>query len=276
MSSLTNLDGRVAVITGGASGIGKGIAIALKARGVTVVIADIEKAPLEATAAELGVESLLLDVTDAAAVADVANQVVASHGRVDIVVNNAGVGLLKPIDTLSLEDFRWVVDVNLWGVIHGINAFLPHLKTNPDGGYIVNTASMAGLIAGPGMSAYSASKFAVVGLTEVLAAELTGTKIGASVLVPALVRTNIATGERNRPGVDPRILDAAANDDFVPPGRMIEPEEVGDMVADAIQSGDLYIVTHPETLPMVQFRTDAITAAFTRAAAAQGEPEARA
>lgn len=267
MINTYELSGRVAVITGGASGIGRGIAERFVAHGAQVVIADIEDAPLAATAAEIGAVAIRTDVTRAADVEKLAAAVLDRFGRVDIVCNNAGVGPLRPFDELSVEDFQWVMSINLFGVLHGIKAFLPHLKGNPDGGWIVNTASMAGLIAGPGLAAYSASKYAIVAVSEVLAQELADTSVGVKVLVPAQVRSNIGTSERNRTGVDPASLRGDANDPFLPPTRVLEADYVGELVIRALADPDLYIVTHPETLPQVQGRFAAISAAFNNAAA---------
>lgn len=266
MAGLEQLDGRVAVVTGAASGIGREIAAALVRQGVTVVAADVDPA-LNSAAAEIGATPWPTDVRDPAAVQRLAETVLDRFGRVDIVVNNAGVGPLAPIDELTLEDFRWVLDINLMGVVHGIKAFLPHLKANPHGGFVVNTSSMAGLIAGPGMGAYSASKFAVVALTEVLAAELAaaGSAVGAAVLTPAVVRTNIALNAQKRPGNVDGTDDGGVGN--LPPGRVLEPEDVADLVLDAIRTGRLYVVTHPETLPVIEHRHAQIQQAFADAAA---------
>ncbi len=165
MSALPDLNGKVAVVTGGASGIGKGIARQLKAEGAQVIIADIEEGALHKTAAELGATPVLTDVSDAASVDALAKEAHNAFGAVHIVCNNAGIGPMAAVADLTLDDWKWMLGVNLWGVIHGIHTFLPILKANPDGGHIVNTASMAGLDAPPNLGAYAICKFGVVGLT---------------------------------------------------------------------------------------------------------------
>lgn len=268
MSGLENIADRVAVVTGGASGIGCGIAEALVRAGATVVIADIESGPLVETAERIGATPVRTDVSSIDDVQSLARHVLDAHGRVDIVCNNAGVGHLAPFDQLTLADFRWVIDVNLWGVVNGMTTFLPIIRDTSDAGWIVNTASIAGLFNAPGMAAYSLSKAGVVALTETVAQELeqAGSAVGVSVLVPGLVNTAIADSERNRPDGQ---RTAPPQLDQIPPGRMSEPGEVGDLVVAAIRRGDLYIVTHPEMLPIVHDRHARIEAAFTAAGAGQ-------
>lgn len=265
MSGISDFTGLIAVVTGGASGIGKGIARALAAAGANVVIADIEAGPLELAAAELGVHAIHVDVSDRASIQALADAVMTRYGRVDIMCNNAGVGHLAPFDELVEADFRWVLDVNLWGVIHGMSIFMPLIAATSSSGWIVNTASMAGVFDAPGMAAYSASKFAVVALTETVAQEVANQSSapGLSVLLPGLVNTAIANSERNRPD-GPK--DVPPQLDQIPPGRMLEADEVGDIVVSGLRTGELYIVTHPEMLPMVQERHRSIEAAFERAA----------
>jgi NAD(P)-dependent dehydrogenase (short-subunit alcohol dehydrogenase family) len=261
MKTIDNFNGRVAVVTGGASGIGRGIAENLVAEGATVVVADVDGEAARRTAGEIGAVAEAVDVTDAASVQALADRVVARHGRVDVVVNNAGVGPLATFDDLLLADFHWVMDVNFWGVIHGLKSFLPLLKANPDGGYIVNTASVAAVVAAPGTTAYAASKAAVVAVSEVLAAELgEAGQVGISILLPGLVRTNINANAVKRPG---HRDDGPRTEDFLPPMTVLEPAHVGAMVVDAIRSGRRYVFTHPETQHMVTARSEAVVAAFT-------------
>jgi NAD(P)-dependent dehydrogenase (short-subunit alcohol dehydrogenase family) len=274
VSGLPDLNGKVAVVTGGASGIGKGIATRLAAEGARVIIADIQRDAMEAAAAEIGAVGVLTDVSDAQSVADLARYAVETFGAVHVVCNNAGIGPLAPVADLTLDDWRWMLGVNLWGVIHGVHAFLPVLKANHDGGHIVNTASMAGLVAGPRLGAYAAAKYGVVGLTEVLAAELAadGSRVGASVLCPGTVHTSIGTSSRNRPADLPdagfKDVDIELEDN--PRYRWIYPDEAGAVVVRAIKRGDLYALTHPDWYPMVAERHAAIAEAFREQAAEAG------
>jgi len=272
MSGLPDLAGKVAVVTGGASGIGKGIATTLAAEGARVILADIQPDALEATAAELGVDAVLTDVSDAADVESLATAVVRKYGTVDVVCNNAGIGPLAPVKDLTLDDWRWMLGVNLWGVIHGVHTFLPILSGNPDGGHIVNTASMAGLVAHARLGAYSTAKFGVVALTEALAEELAadGSRVGVSVLCPGTVHTNIGTSSRNRPADlgDAGFKDVDIELEDNPRYRWIYPEQAGQVVVRAIKRGDLYALTHPDWYPQVAARHEAIAAAFSEQAAA--------
>jgi NAD(P)-dependent dehydrogenase (short-subunit alcohol dehydrogenase family) len=271
---MENFEGRVAVVTGGASGIGKAMARAFAAEGMHVVIADVEAAALDATAKELDVVAHRLDVSQADEVAALAEAVMAQFGRVDIVANNAGVGGGGFISDLTLKDWQWVLGVNLWGVIHGIQSFLPHLLANPDGGHLVNTASIAGLIAGPYIGPYNASKYAVVAISETLSKELamTGSSTKVSVLCPGYVRTNIFDSQRNRPaelsdGKGPN-RDALANNDDIKAAAAalaIEPDQVAADVLAAVREERFWIFTHPEMMGMVADRNNEINAAVAQA-----------
>jgi NAD(P)-dependent dehydrogenase (short-subunit alcohol dehydrogenase family) len=266
MSGLPDLAGKIAVVTGGASGIGKGIAASLAAEGARVIIADIQREALDVAAAELGVDGVPTDVSDSDSVERLARTVVEKYGTVHVVCNNAGIGPLAPVKDLTLDDWRWMLGVNLWGVIHGVHTFLPILSGNPDGGHIVNTASMAGLVAHARLGAYSTAKYGVVALTEVLAEELAadGSRVGVSVLCPGTVRTNIGTSSRNRPAElgDAGFKDVDIELEDNPRYRWIYPEQAGRVVVRAIKRGDLYALTHPDWYPQVAARHEAIAEAF--------------
>ncbi|GGB42950.1 short-chain type dehydrogenase/reductase [Sphingomonas metalli] len=269
MHHWTDLRGRRAVVTGGASGIGYGIAQALIEAGAAVMIADVEPAALDTAAAALGIPARHVDVRERGSVDELAAAAAAALGGVDIVCNNAGIGPAGRIEHLSISDWQWMLDVNLWGVIHGVQAFLPLLKSNPDGGHIVNTASMSGLAAAPSLGAYAVSKFGVVALTEALSAE--EPRIGTTVLCPGPVRSRIGASSRNRPAapdggalVD---LDLDTAGIFGPDGPpWLEPIAVGRIVVDAIVNRRLYAITHPQLAGRVKARHAAIEAAFAEAA----------
>lgn len=269
MTGQPPLAGRNAVVTGGASGIGYGITEALLEAGAQVMIADVERDALDRAVQTLGVHGRFVDVRDAASVSDLADAACDAMGTVHVLCNNAGIGPAGRLENLSADDWRWMLDVNLWGVIHGVTAFLPILKQHEAGAHIVNTASMSGLAAAPGLGAYAVSKFGVVALTEALAAE--HPSIGATVLCPGPVRSRIADSSRNRPrSVDPAglvDLDLDASGIFGVAGPpWIEPIDAGRLVVDAIVHKRLYAITHPQLAGRVRARHAAIEQAFDDAA----------
>lgn len=248
--------GQVAVVTGGASGIGLALAKALAGQGCKIVLADIDESALKAAVESLPDDTLTVP-TDVSKVADVeALAAAALHrfGHVDILCNNAGVSTFNTIENQTLEDWRWVLDVNLWGPINGVNVFLPILRRQGTPGYIVNTSSVAGLLSGvPYIGPYAVSKVGVVSLSETLRGELmmAGAPIGVSVLCPSATNTSVMEAERNRPasiGSEQRTPDAeemrlAIRSQFTgPTGK--EPEEVADLVIDAIKADRFWIVSH--------------------------------
>ncbi|WP_244486197.1 SDR family NAD(P)-dependent oxidoreductase [Bradyrhizobium viridifuturi] len=194
---MRELAGKAAFVTGAASGIGLAMATAFAREGMKVMLADIETHALDKAVDTLragggDVRGVVCDVADPGSVDGAAQASFLAFGKVHVVCNNAGVAGGGGIDRISVDDWRWVIDVNLMGVVHGIRSFLPHIRAHGEGGHIVNTASMAGMNAGLGVSPYSASKFAVVSLSEGLSAQLKPLGIGVSVLCPSYVRTRIA------------------------------------------------------------------------------------
>ena len=267
---MEKLTGRVVVITGGASGIGLGIARAAVAEGMRVALLDIEEAALEGARRSLGADAIALraDVSDPATLAAAAEQVLARFGRIDVICNNAGVLTQGALAESRIRDWEWLVGVNLLGVVHGIRVFVPHLRAHGEGGHVVNTASIAGLSALPGLGIYTATKHAVVALSEVLREELAPEGIGVSVLCPGGVRTRIHEAGRNRPAVlggpDAGAARGALTDAAMETG--MDPLAVGERVLRAIRANELYVLTHPEFRAAFAARAEAILAAYDRAA----------
>jgi NAD(P)-dependent dehydrogenase (short-subunit alcohol dehydrogenase family) len=266
---MEDLQGKVAVITGGGSGIGRAMATRAAADGMKIVLGDIEEGPLKEAVEELtglGAEAIGVptDVADLASVQGLRDQALDRFGAVHLVHNNAGIGLGGPIWEVREEDWRWILGVNLWGVIHGVATFVPLLIEQGEG-HVVNTASIAGLIAAPFLGPYNATKQAVVAISETLFKDLqaVGAPIGVSVLCPGFVQTRIAESERNRPQWAPdRDTPGAAElrgavQDMVDSG--ITPTAVADHVMDAVRTNTFYILTHPELDAAIATRFDDIT-----------------
>ena len=254
--------GKVAVITGAASGIGHALAERCAQEGMKVVLADVEEQVLRQANRDLaaqGAETLAVqtDVSQAADVERLAQKAFETYSTVHLLFNNAGVGAGKTAWESTLADWEWVLGVNLYGVIHGIRSFVPRMLESGDDGYIVNTASMAGLTSSPGLSVYMASKHAVVSLTETLYHELTlrGASIGVSVLCPGFVKTRIQDAERNRPTRLQNAPDAPVSPTQQPSrteqegGQMLQqairegmsPQQLADMTFAAIREERFYI-----------------------------------
>lgn len=269
---MKNLLGKVAVITGGADGIGKAIARACASRGMKLVLADISDERLQKTVAELAAEGAdVIGVAGNVAVeADVqalADKAFAQYGKVNLLVNNAGVALAKNAWETTQADWDWVMGVNLYGVANGLRAFMPRMLASGEEGHVVNTASVAGLISEPSMAAYNASKFAVVTLTEGLHHDLTLRKanIKASVLCPAWVKTAITNAERNR--VDGERQDFSKMDAVTAQTGMaimravengISPESVAEALLAGVENEQFYILTHAQAKAGVQIRMEDI------------------
>lgn len=271
---MDDLQGKTAFVTGAASGIGLGMARAFARAGMRVMLADIEAAALASAADGLRrdgatVETVVCDVAQRDAVFSAAEATLAAFGKVHVVCNNAGVTSGGSIEDCSEQDWSWVIGVNLLGVVHGCQAFVPHLKRQQEGGHIVNTASMAGLLGGmAAWGPYNATKYAVVGLTEVLRQEGRSGGFGASVLCPGGVNTRIFEAPRNRPqrfGPQQSIVaDGVSTDDLK---RGLDPDVVGRLVLEAIIANRLFIFTDPRFKALVQKRHDKIMADFDWAAA---------
>ncbi len=265
---MIDFKGGVAVVTGAASGIGLGMARAFAGEGLRLVLADIEPDALTRAADGLtadGAEVITecVDVSDATAVERLADQAYERFGKVTVVCNNAGVIENNQATwEYSLEDWDWVLGINLMGVVHGIRTFVPRMLAGGEAGHIVNTASFGGLISGTANPIYIVSKHAVVALSENLHNDLTvrNTKIGVSVLCPGWVRTAIVDSDRNRdhaPALTENISRIRNRfRDGINTG--LEPDAVGEMVVDAISSERFYIHTHPEWMDVVRNRFDAI------------------
>lgn len=259
--------GQVAVVTGGASGIGFGMAEAFAQRGLDLVIADVRPDAIDEATAKLrqhGVRVLgaTVDVRDLAQVEELAQRTVGELGRVDVVCNNAGVvGPIAPSWELDLSVWRWMIDVMLFGVIHGIRAFVPRLIAQGHG-HVVNTASVGGLIELPMLAPYAAAKHAVVGLTEALAKELSqtgNTNVGASVLCPGLVATALGESSmQNRPA-DLVVHESAPRQLMVDPSALM-PADVGPIVVAGIEADKLHIFTHESTNAGVRGRVERLLA----------------
>jgi len=197
---MKDITGKIAFVTGAASGIGLAVTQALVAKGAKVMMADIDGSGLSKAAANLdNVRTVICDVTDINSVQTAANATMDAFGGVNILFNNAGVGLGGSPGNVPIKDWRWIVDINLMGVVHGIETFVPLMRDSAEDGYIVNTASMAGHMSVPTMGPYHATKFAVVGYSECLKQELAEDNIGVSVLCPGWVQTNIHNSAAGRP-----------------------------------------------------------------------------
>jgi NAD(P)-dependent dehydrogenase (short-subunit alcohol dehydrogenase family) len=272
--------GKTAFVTGGASGIGLALGRAFAEAGMKVMLADIEAQPLADAVAGLtksgrDVRGVACDVADPASVDRAAQATFDAFGRVHVVCNNAGVAAGGGIDVISLDSWKWVLDVNLMGVLHGIRSFLPHIRAHGEGGHIVNTASMAGMVSGLGFSPYAASKFAVVNMSEGLAMQLAPLGIGVTVLCPGYVRTRIGESGRNRPqryGPSPALDPAGPASALVAEiarqlAAGLDPSNVAARVLTAIRENELYAFTHPQMRAEAEARFVAILAAMDNAAA---------
>ena len=279
---MEDVAGKVAFVTGAASGMGLAMARSFAAAGMKVVLADVEEEALEQARASFGptnadVIAVRVDVTDRDAMAAAADRTEEAFGKVHVLVNNAGVAVGGSIADMAYTDWDWVVGVNLDGVVNGVQTFLPRILAHGEGGHIVTTASLAGLLPFAGLGVYNTTKYAVVGMSEAMRADLADQGIGVSVLCPGLVNTNIFDSGRNRPAELLSDTDTATiglADDADDEERQLrleaarasalEPDVVGDMVLHAIQENEAYIFTHPEYVQQVNERQDEVSASFAR------------
>jgi NAD(P)-dependent dehydrogenase (short-subunit alcohol dehydrogenase family) len=270
---MKDLKGKTAFITGGASGIGLSMARAFGHAGMNVVVADIDAKAAQAAVERLASEQIkavpvLCDVSDRGNVRAAALEAVAAFGKVHVVCNNAGVAVGGALGTVRERDWDWIIDVNLKGVVYGVETFAPLIKSHGEGGHFVNTASMAGMISPPGLEPYSATKFAVVAMSEGWAMQLAPANIGMSVLCPGFVKTRIHESGRVRQDkyggtAEPDLANTGDIGQNVVNG--IDPDIVGNRVLEAVKNGELYIFTHPAMRPFVEQRFQMILGAFDAA-----------
>jgi len=256
---MDTLSGKVAVVTGGASGIGRALCLCFAREGARVVAGDLDEAGLAETVAGVrraGGHAIAVrtDVSRLADVQALADRAFAEWGGVHVLCNNAGVALWGGLESATHRDWEWAIGVNLWGVIHGVEAFVPRMIAQKEPGHVVNTASMAGLIASQGLGVYNTTKYAVVGLSETLQKDLRPYGIGVSVLCPMGVKTAIRQSARSRPPdlQNPGGAESGGEVDLI--GRSLEPEHVAERVLRAIRANRLYVITHEEGLPALRRR----------------------
>jgi NAD(P)-dependent dehydrogenase (short-subunit alcohol dehydrogenase family) len=269
---MDTFESRGAVVTGGASGIGLAIATEFAARGAAVVLADIDEPVLRAAenglrAQGFDVHGVICDVRDLGQVSQLADDAFRLLGAVHIVVNNAGIALGGPIAAMTHDDWRFAIDVDLWGPIHGVEVFLPRLLAQGHGGHLVFTASFAGLVPNVGLGPYCVAKYGVVALAEVLAREVKNDGIGVSVLCPMMVATNlIATSARTAGAAE-----AAQDQPPIAGDDVLDVHDVAHLTAEAVLAERLYILPHEASRASIRRRFERIDATFDAQVAAGWE-----
>ena len=265
---MEEVEGKTAFVTGGASGIGLGMATAFVAAGMNVVIADLRRDHIEDALdglSEQPVHAIELDVTDREGFARAADEAERVFGHVDVLCNNAGMGILGPVTLARYDDWDWGLGVLLGGVVNGIQTFLPRLLERGEGGHIVNTSSMAGVLPVPNAAIYVTAKAALIGLSEALRSELAERGIGVSAFCPGPVQTNIREGGRTRPEqyADSGYTELERDLEGRPNSPLwMDPVECGERVLAGIRNDDLYIFTHREFREGAEERFQAMLASF--------------
>ncbi|MFZ5914700.1 MAG: SDR family NAD(P)-dependent oxidoreductase [Pseudomonadota bacterium] len=263
---MKDVKGKVAFITGGASGMGLGMARAFANAGMKIMIGDIEAGPAQRAVDELKAKGhqaafVKVDVTRLEEVQAAALKTVETFGKVHVVCNNAGIAIGGKSETANMRNWRWVMDVNLWGVVHGLQAFMPLLKSHGEGGHVVNTASMAGMYGIRNSGPYNASKYAVVGITETMMGENRKTGIGISLLCPGVVNTNLNTSGRNRQDqYGGAITESEGSLGALTQG--LDPDAVGRLVLEAILDDQPYIFTDPALRNLIEIRMRRILSGY--------------
>jgi NAD(P)-dependent dehydrogenase (short-subunit alcohol dehydrogenase family) len=256
--AVQQFDGKTAVITGAGSGIGRGMALVFARAGMNIVVSDVEVVAAEQVAKEINASggkaiAQATDVADLEAVRALAERARGEFGAVHVLCNNAGVSHRRRGVDATHEDWVWMLGVNLWGVVHGVETFLGPMLESGEEAHIVNTSSMNGIVPSALSAMYSTSKYGVLGLTETFRNELVGTKVGISALCPAAVSTRITQSERNRPASlaapTPPPPHTPSSSFAISPA--IEPEVVGEMVLDGIRNNQLYIFTDMKVRDLV-------------------------
>jgi NAD(P)-dependent dehydrogenase (short-subunit alcohol dehydrogenase family) len=271
---MDTIQSKVVFITGGGHGIGLSLGRVFAGNGAKVVLADINEQRLitaKASLAESGfdVDTIVCDVARAESVKNAADFTVERFGKVHIVINNAGVSLAGKPGAIPIEDWRWIVDINLMGVVYGVEVFVPLIKSHGEGGYIINTASMAGHIAGPSMSPYHATKYAVVGYSESIRQDLQVENIGVSVLCPAWVQTDIHNAGVNKPSLaqqsvsDKKAFDPGVSGFAAVIESGIAPDALAQWVYECMLAERFYIFSHPSMTQHIETRAEIIAADYS-------------